>query len=236
MAVSELEEPDEILPSAWKDVKWYVYGSKTYQDFYAIGVREKKVHAFLSAGNGFEYMGYHAGDKISEKDRELRSLCTDKNDDEIIHAVLLVDDANRINSFSEDFGGESKMNFHCANAFRVFHKKNILKWDDKAAKSARLHSEDMAKNNYFDHTGLNGSQPWDRMQAQGIKRGWAGENISAGRRLGFESYDGWVNSAGHRSNMLNENYEYLGVGIANQENSTYRYYHTQNFYAKSRYR
>ena len=71
----------------------------------------------------------------------------------------------------------------------------------------------------------------DRMLEQAISwRGWA-ENICAGYRSGFEAYDCWVNSEGHRSNMLADFLEFLGVGFAVNSDSTYFIYATQNFYS-----
>lgn len=80
---------------------------------------------------------------------------------------------------------------------------------------ADAHSEDMAANNYFDHTGLDGSAPWDRVQAAGYPAGGSGENIAQGYSTAQSVLDGWMNSPGHRRNILNCSWTELGVGYAN---------------------
>jgi uncharacterized protein YkwD len=94
--------------------------------------------------------------------------------------------------------------------------------------AARNHSTDMARNNYFSHTGRNGSSPGDRMRAAGYdtSRGWA-ENIAAGYRTPAAVMDGWMNSTGHRNNILNCNLRALGVGAARV--GTGQIYWTQAF-------
>lgn len=231
-----LDSPDEILPST-ASFRWYVYNTDTYRDFYALGIDKNRVVAIAATGSGFNYKGYRCG-SFKAADEKSEFIYTDSNDNNIIHSVLILDDSYDIGfsdsaSISSDkLSGESKMNFHFTNAFRVYHGLKSLKWSDRAAKSARLHSEDMAENNYFSHTGQNGSTCASRMEAQGIDWSYCGENIAGGtvRYLGFHSFNGWVNSSGHRTNMLKEPFTYLGVGIAYDQSSKYTYYHTQNFY------
>jgi len=232
MSADCLGHPDETLASTG-EFTWYVYGTDTYRDFYAVGVDENKIVALASSGLGFRYMGYQSGDRNTNKDYE-RVLFSDSNDGGVIHGVLIVGGEYGFygrTPTAQELAGESKMNFHFTNAFRVYHGRTPFLWSDVAADAARLHSEDMARYNYFDHTSLDGSSHADRMTAQGIDWFSCGENIAAGtfRYLGFDSYDGWVNSAGHRSNLLNH-YTYLGVGIAYNPNSTYNFYHTQDFF------
>jgi len=230
--------PDETLDAAAGYV-WYIYGTDTYKDFFMAGVYEGQVVALCASGPGFSYKGYTMGStgvKEVSDDTVRVSLYTDSNDGDILHCVLLT---SRTADFSENAGNdstrlynESKVDYHLVNAFRVYHSLPALKWSEQAATSAHLHSQDMADNNYFDHTSLDGRQPWTRMKAQGISYHAAAENISAGRNNGIDTHDGWVNSSGHRSNILNDDVTRLGVGAAYQQNSTYRYYFTENFYGE----
>ena len=84
--------------------------------------------------------------------------------------------------------------------------------------AATAHSEDMSSNDYFDHTGLNGSKPWDRAKAAGYGSSFIGENIAQGYGSADSVMDGWMNSPGHRANILNCGYNHLGVGLSNQGN------------------
>lgn len=85
---------------------------------------------------------------------------------------------------------------------------------------ADAHSEDMAANDYFDHTGLNGSQPWDRVAAAGYDARGSGENIAKGYSSPADVVAGWMNSPGHRRNMLDCQWTELGVGYAEGSSSS----------------
>ena len=95
------------------------------------------------------------------------------------------------------------------------------------------HSEDMARNDFFDHTGSDGSSPWDRMVRAGYQWSRAGENIAAGYVTPEDVMQGWMGSAGHRANILNCSFRDIGVGYVYLANDTgqvnYRHYWTQNF-------
>lgn len=94
--------------------------------------------------------------------------------------------------------------------------------NDQLRKAAYLHSKDMSDNDYFSHTGRDGSSPGDRISRQGYQfRGWA-ENIAWGYRTPEAVVEGWMNSSGHRSNILNCSFTEIGVGFHNN-------YWTQNF-------
>ena len=71
----------------------------------------------------------------------------------------------------------------------------------------------MVKNNYFDHQSPTYGSPFDMMEKFGISYGIAGENI-AGNGTVEKAFDAWMNSTGHRENILNKNFNYVGFGIA----------------------
>ncbi|MES2465053.1 MAG: CAP domain-containing protein [Armatimonadota bacterium] len=88
-----------------------------------------------------------------------------------------------------------------------------LKIDARLARAAQLHADDMKEYNYFSHTDRNGGQPWDRTQAQGYPRNtYIGENIAGAFKTPAEVMQAWMNSPGHRDNILNANYRSIGVG------------------------
>lgn len=92
--------------------------------------------------------------------------------------------------------------------------------------AAQGHSEDMAENNYFDHTDLSGGKPWDRTTAAGYTSGWVGENIAAGYGSPFQLMTGWMKSSGHCANILNSPYKEIGIGVAMMAGSKYGIYWT----------
>jgi uncharacterized protein YkwD len=77
---------------------------------------------------------------------------------------------------------------------------------------AQAFSQDMAARGFFDHTDPDGRTPWDRAKARGITN-LGGENIARGQATAQAVMDAWMNSSGHRANILNCDYKTLGVGI-----------------------
>lgn len=104
-----------------------------------------------------------------------------------------------------------------------------LKWNAKLETAALLHSQDMANQNYFGHTGKNGSQPWDRMTSAGYAWRAAAENIAAGQPDLSAVMNGWVNSPGHCANLMSTAYTEIGMAKALNSSSQYGVYWTQDF-------
>jgi uncharacterized protein YkwD len=108
--------------------------------------------------------------------------------------------------------------FDMTNAFRVCYGLSPLQWDDALAQIARNHSIEMSENGFISHYSLDGRSPWDRMEEAGIKYFSASENaIYKSDYYKIESYElfhGWVNSEGHRGNLLTPDLTHLGVGAA----------------------
>lgn len=101
-----------------------------------------------------------------------------------------------------------------------------LRIDSRLNTAARLHSEDMARQDYFSHTSLDG-RTWDqRIRAQGYGAP-SGENIAAGYPDAASVMRGWMNSEGHRANILTCSHRAIGVGIG--RGGSYGIYWTQNF-------
>lgn len=113
------------------------------------------------------------------------------------------------------------------NAERAKQGLAALQADTKLMAAAREKSVDMQKNNYFSHTSPTFGSPFDRLKALGISYKSAGENIAQGQRTPAEVVQAWMDSPGHRANILNTSYTHLGVGFV--ENG---YYWTQQFIQK----
>lgn len=91
---------------------------------------------------------------------------------------------------------------------------------DKAVEDvAQKKSEDMATNNYFSHTSPTYGSPFEMLQQFEVDYTTAAENIAAGQQSPQEVVTGWMNSPGHRKNILNEKITHIGVGYA--ENGSY---------------
>lgn len=102
-----------------------------------------------------------------------------------------------------------------------------LKYDWELARVAEHKSQDMHDKKYFNHTSPTYGSPFTMMKNYGITYKSAGENIAQGQRTAQEVVNAWMNSAGHRANILNANYTHIGVGYVADGN-----YWTQMFIQK----
>ncbi|HEX4811648.1 MAG TPA: CAP domain-containing protein [Nonomuraea sp.] len=117
------------------------------------------------------------------------------------------------------------------NAERAKGGCGPLKHHPQLRAAAFGHSSDMAKRDYFDHTSPEGRDVGDRIAAAGFsgQRAW-GENIAFGQPSAASVVRGWMNSPGHRQNIMNCTYNLIGVGAA--DNGQGRIYWTQVFAAR----
>lgn len=98
------------------------------------------------------------------------------------------------------------------NAQRAAHGCSALRVDTRLRSAARLHSVDMRDRNYFDHNSPDGRTPWDRFKAAGYPSLGA-ENIAKGYPTAQAVVQGWMNSPGHRANILNCSLKAVGIGV-----------------------
>jgi len=142
------------------------------------------------------------------------------------------------------------------NIERQNHGLSALEWDSKLSDIARSHSQDMSNRNYFDHYTPEGKGPTERAKAAGyncyknfgsyytdgiaenIHMGWLYSEIIYGwettynwytqSEIAFNAVNGWMNSLGHRENILTSTYDKEGIGIA--ISNDYAIYVTQDFW------
>jgi uncharacterized protein YkwD len=128
------------------------------------------------------------------------------------------------------------------NEQRQQHGCAALALSGKLSSAASAHSQDMALNDLFSHTGSNGSTMVSRVVATGYRYSQLAENLAAGAATAEDVVASWMNSSGHRANILNCNLHELGVGyyaqLDDQSNvrldngqlgGPYRYYWTEDF-------
>ena len=123
--------------------------------------------------------------------------------------------------------------YNKVNEQRSANGLSTLSYNTTMQKYARIKSQDMGNNNYFDHKDLNGNLITAKMQNDGVSyRAW-GENIayisgvSDPEALASQFMTNWMNSPGHRANILSTNFSSIGVGVYKVGN---RVYATQEFY------
>ncbi len=119
------------------------------------------------------------------------------------------------------------------NAERAKAGLQPLELDLQLVDAAQDHSGDMAQDDFFSHTGADGSSVGSRVTDTGYQYSTVGENIAAGQTTAAEVVEGWMNSPGHRANILNANFTEIGIGyeyLANDTGSVnYNHYWTQVF-------
>ncbi|HBS58442.1 MAG TPA: hypothetical protein DEA44_04165 [Firmicutes bacterium] len=120
---------------------------------------------------------------------------------------------------------EEKQLVDLINSERTKQGLTTLKSNNNVANVARAHSQDMLANNYFDHYNLQGSSPFTRLKNAGITYRTAGENIAINVSVP-NTHTAFMNSAGHRANILSSDYTQVGVGIVH---SGSRIWVTENF-------
>ena len=103
------------------------------------------------------------------------------------------------------------------NQERAKQGLGALSSDSLLTKVALDKAKDMYNNNYFDHNSPTYGSPFNMMKSYGVKYSYAGENIAKGQRTPQEVMNAWMNSSGHRANILGGNYTKIGVAYYNGE-------------------
>lgn len=107
---------------------------------------------------------------------------------------------------------------------------NALCFNGKLNMAAQEHSDDMVTNNFFSHKDLNGDLPKQRMAEAGYQNAKrSGENIAINRSV-KKAHDAWMASAGHKRNILNPDFQHMGLGrTVKQNGNNAQEYYTQTF-------
>lgn len=107
------------------------------------------------------------------------------------------------------------------NRERAANGLSALTLDAKLSAAAQAKAEDMYNKGYFSHTSPTYGSPFDMMKSFGISYRTAGENIAKGQKTPSAVMSAWMNSEGHRKNILGSAYTKLGVGYVNAGGTTY---------------
>ena len=93
-----------------------------------------------------------------------------------------------------------------------------MKENWQLSRIARYKSADMATKNYFSHTSPTYGSPFKMMESFGIRYSSAGENLAYGQKTPQQVMTAWMNSPGHRSNIMSPSFSQIGVGYATNKN------------------
>lgn len=131
--------------------------------------------------------------------------------------------------------------FYFTNEQRAIHDLPLFKHSPNLEKAAQGHSEDMVNYNFYSHQSIveGKLELTDRLELTGIQTANCGENICdyyevvpTYSSLAFKMVDGWMHSPGHRANILNKNFTFLGCGSCYYQEKFFRAKATQNFSSK----
>ena len=104
--------------------------------------------------------------------------------------------------------------FNLINKQRTANGLPALKLDNEVQRVAKIKAQDMVNNNYFSHNSPTYGSPFDMLQSFKISYKTAGENI-AGNSSNSGAVNAWMNSSGHKANILNKSFNYTGIGVVN---------------------
>ena len=138
-----------------------------------------------------------------------------------IKAIYLNSSSNTNNNSSSGSNQDSQTTnmtsdekevFNLINKQRTNNGLSALKVDNEVQRVAKIKAQDMVNNNYFSHTSPIYGSPFDMLKSFKISYKTAGENI-AGNSSNSGAVNAWMNSPGHKANILNSSYNYTGIGV-----------------------
>ena len=130
---------------------------------------------------------------------------------------------------SSNMNNDEKEVFDLINKQRIQNGLSPLKENSELQRVAIIKAQDMVNNNYFSHTSPTYGSPFDMMKSFKISYNTAGENI-AGNSSNSDAVIAWMNSPGHRANILNSSFNQTGIGVVN--GSKYGKIYVQMFIGK----
>lgn len=121
---------------------------------------------------------------------------------------------NQPNTQTSTMSNNEQEVFNLINKQRTNTGLSPLKIDSEVQKVAKIKAQDMVDNNYFSHNSPTYGSPFDMLNSFKVSYTAAGENI-AGNSSNSGAVTAWMNSSGHKANILNGNYNYTGIGVVN---------------------
>jgi uncharacterized protein YkwD len=116
------------------------------------------------------------------------------------------------NTSSQGTAADEQLAFKLLNADRAKNGLSPLKLDSQLTTLGGNYAQDMINRNFFSHTNPEGQTPFDRMKNAGISYTYAGENIAINNNV-TAAETAFMNSSGHKANILNANYTDVGIGV-----------------------
>lgn len=245
--MDKLGSPNRIAKTEM-DYDYYVY-NKDYSKLLLVAIRENEVIGYYTDSIDFNYLDIEPGSSLDMVNKTLNSSFS------LDYVLTHTTENYKLHIFMDELGSHAVTGisllstnvkekaytvrvmrdtellvYDLTNSIRERMGLPLLSWSSTAARAAERHSKDMAEHSYFDHYDSYNNTPGDRLNKEGISYQSIGENIIAGYENAIISCHAWFNSPDHRDNILNKNFQSLGVGYTYLENSIYKKYITQIFY------
>jgi len=120
---------------------------------------------------------------------------------------------------SSGVNAEEQQEFNLLNADRAANGLPNLRLNTQLTSLAEYYAQDMINRSFFSHTNPEGQSPFDRMRLHGISYGYAGENLAINTSIP-SAESAFMNSPGHRANILSAHYTQVGVGVRHGNNGS----------------
>ena len=160
----------------------------------------------------------HFLDEVQESIEEAQDDFEEENDDQQDEAEQQEDDGQQEETDNDhEVTNDEEEVIDLTNEEREAHGLAPLELDVELAEVATVKSEDMRDNDYFSHQSPVYGSPFDLMDEYDVDFMSAGENIAMGQQSPEQVVDGWMESEGHRENILHEDFTHIGVGHVDQD-------------------
>lgn len=175
--------------------------------FKVIATVKKNDYIRVFAGVGDWYIVQVEGDYVGAVSKKYIKPIYPNNSNQTQNTNI----SNNINNLS-DLTNDEKEVFNLINTQRTNNGLSALKIDNEVQKVARIKAQDMVDKNYFSHNSPTYGSPFDMLKSFKISYKTAGENI-AGNSSNSGAVNAWMNSPGHKANILNGSFNYTGIGV-----------------------
>lgn len=175
--------------------------------FKVIATVKKNDYIRVFAGVGDWYIVQVEGDYVGAVSKKYIKPIYPNNSNQTQNINI----SNNINNLS-DLTNDEKEVFNLINIQRTNNGLSALKIDNEVQKVARIKAQDMVDKNYFSHNSPTYGSPFDMLKSFKISYKTAGENI-AGNSSNSGAVNAWMNSSGHKANILNGSFNYTGIGV-----------------------
>lgn len=170
----------------------------------------KNEYIRVFAGVGDWYIVQVEGDYVGAVNKKyVKAIYPNSNNNS--NNVSTIEKNNNV-IVNSDINADEKEVFNLINNQRTNNGLSTLKFDNELQKVARIKAEDMVTNNYFSHQSPIYGSPFDMLRNFKILYKTAGENIAA-NSSNSGAVNAWMNSSGHKDNILNSSFNYTGIGV-----------------------